>query len=122
MYPIHVTVRLDEDQFGYSPGRYYLASQSLYVKDRFGNRVIGRLILMAEDTYHAQFLAQVAQVRWQGVQRPPGRWRTGLRTWVTCATSSCAMNRFTHRRSTYRRFGIEHNDRFSRMESTGEVV
>ena len=60
MYPTHVTVRLDEDQSGYSPGRYYLASQSFYVKDRFGNRVIGCLVLMAEDAYHARFLAQAA--------------------------------------------------------------
>ena len=35
MYSTHVTVRLEQDQSGYSHGTYYLAPQSTYVKDRY---------------------------------------------------------------------------------------
>jgi hypothetical protein len=60
MYPTRISVRLDRDQLGYADGTYYLAPQSLYVKDRFGNLALGHLVLMAKDEYHARFLAQVA--------------------------------------------------------------
>ena len=59
-YPTRITLRLEEEQSGYAPGRYYLAPQSVYVKDRFGNLALGRPVLMAEDEYREQLLAQAA--------------------------------------------------------------
>ena len=60
MYPTRITVRLEQDQSRYSHSKYYLALQSAYVKDCFGHLALGRPVLMAEDAYHAWFLAQVA--------------------------------------------------------------
>ena len=59
-YPTRITVRLEQGQSSYAHGTYYLAPQSLYVKDRFGNLAIGRPVLMAVDEYHAQCSAQAA--------------------------------------------------------------
>ena len=59
-YPTRITVRLEEGQSGYAPGTYYLAPQSVYVKDRFGNLALGRPVLMTEDAYREQRLAQAA--------------------------------------------------------------
>ena len=59
-YPTRITLRLEEEQLGYAPGRYYLAPQSVYVKDRFGNLALGRPVLMTEDKYREQLLAQAA--------------------------------------------------------------
>ena len=59
-YPTRITLRLEEGQAGYTPGRYYLAPQSLYVKDRFGNLALGRPVLMTEGKYREQLLAQAA--------------------------------------------------------------
>ena len=53
MYPTCITVRLDENQSGYSHSTYHLFAQSVYVKDRFGNLVIGRAVLRAVEEYHA---------------------------------------------------------------------
>ena len=59
-YPTRITLRLEQGQPGYSPGTYYLALQSVYVKDRFGNLALGRPVLMAEAEYREQLLAQAA--------------------------------------------------------------
>ena len=59
-YPTRITLRLEEEQLGYTPGRYYLAPQSLYVKDRFGNLALARPVLMSEGEYRGQLLAQAA--------------------------------------------------------------
>ena len=59
-YPTRIIVRLGQGHSGYSRGTYYLSPQSVYVKDRFGNLAIGRPVLIAQDEYHAQFLAQAA--------------------------------------------------------------
>ena len=59
-YPTRITLRLEQGQSGYSPGTYYLAPQSVYVKDRFGNLALGRPVLMTEDEYREQRLAQAA--------------------------------------------------------------
>ena len=59
-YPTRITLRLEDGQSGYTPGRYYLAPQSVYVKDRFGNLALGRPVLITEDEYREQLLAQVA--------------------------------------------------------------
>ena len=56
-YPTRITVRLGENQPGYSHGKYFLSPQSVYVKDRFGNLAIGRPVLVAEEDYRAQFSA-----------------------------------------------------------------
>ena len=60
MYPIRITVRLDEHQSGYAYRIYHLFAQSGYVKDRFGHRAIGRAVLRAVEASHAQFLVQGA--------------------------------------------------------------
>ena len=52
MYPTHITVRFDENQFNYFYSKYYLAPQSVYVKDRIGNLAIRRSMLIAEDEYY----------------------------------------------------------------------
>ena len=59
-YPTRITLRLEEEQLGYAPGRYYLAPQSVYVKDRFGNLALGCPVLMTESKYREQLLAQAA--------------------------------------------------------------
>ncbi len=59
-YPTRITVRLEQGQPGYAHSTYYLSPQSVYVKDRFGNLTIGRPVLIAQDDYHAQFIAQAA--------------------------------------------------------------
>ena len=59
-YPTRITLRLDEDHSGYPQGTYYLAPQSIYLKDRFGNLALGRPVLIAENDYHARFLAPAA--------------------------------------------------------------
>ena len=53
MYSTHITVRLEQNQLGYSYGKYYLSPQSIYVKDRFSNMAVGRSVLIAVDEYHA---------------------------------------------------------------------
>ena len=55
-----ITLPLEQGQPGYVPGTYYLAPQSIYVKDRFGNLALGRPVLMTEDAYREQLLAQAA--------------------------------------------------------------
>ena len=59
-YPTRITVRLAQGQPGYAHGTYYLAPQSIYVKDRFGNLAIGRPVLVAEKDYRTQRLGQAA--------------------------------------------------------------
>ena len=60
MCPARITVRLDEVQLGCTHRKHYLALPSAYMKDRFGHLALGRLVRIAEDAYHRQFLAQVA--------------------------------------------------------------
>ncbi len=59
-YPTRITLSLEEGQPGYSLGKYYLAPQSVYVKDRFGNLALGRPVLITEGEYREQLLAQAA--------------------------------------------------------------
>ena len=59
-YPTRITVRLEPNQPGYAHGTYYLAPQSIYVKDRFGNLAIGRPVLVAKEDYRTQRLGQAA--------------------------------------------------------------
>ena len=59
-YPTRITVRLEPNQPGYAHGTYYLAPQSIYVKDRFGNLAIGRPVLVAEEDYRNPRLGQAA--------------------------------------------------------------
>ena len=59
-YPTRITVRLEQGHSGYSRGTYYLAPQSVYVKDRFGNMAIGRPVLIPADKYHDLFSTRAA--------------------------------------------------------------
>ena len=59
-YPTRITVCLAQGQPGYAHGTYYLAPQSIYVKDRFGNLAIGRPVLMTEEDYRTPRLGQAA--------------------------------------------------------------
>lgn len=59
-YPTRITVRLESNQPSYAHGTYYLAPQSIYVKDRFGNPAIGCPVLIAQDEYPVQSTAQAA--------------------------------------------------------------
>ena len=60
MYPTCITVRLDENQFGYAHSKYYRSPQPVYVKDRFDNLALGRPVLMTQGEYREQLLAQAA--------------------------------------------------------------